>query len=327
MTVKKIHFTFWAVMASAVMTSAAWAGLPSDVSRALDDYEAGQDSARRAMSIPAVEPVASRPVDMNERKRHETEMGFETYAYKYEETVEGGHFMDLKGRFYGIFIKHTFRPDPLNPFYSDLANMFRFEGRIAWAKLDYNGGVQDGSGNFVAPLTTSNVPDFVWEIRSLMGKEMSWGSLGVTPYAGFGMRFLHDDQSDTYGTFDYGGSTYSINGYKRTSEYYYLPMGVDLKQPLGPAWALGLNGEFDVFLYGHQKSFVDTTSGSVAKNVQNEGYGLRASLRLEKTANPIGFSLEPFVRYWDIENSDIADGGMEPSNTTREIGVKMGMIF
>ncbi|NLE65442.1 MAG: hypothetical protein GX606_05970 [Elusimicrobia bacterium] len=295
---------------------------------ALDQYE----GFRRPVSSPEVpvsKPVVSAPSSAKTegKKIHETEMGLEAYTYRYEELVGGEHFMDLEGKFYGLYLVHTFRPVYLDPAVKPFVDLFRFEMRYAWADLDYDGGVQDGAGNFVSTLVLNDVKDYVWEARALAAKEYEQGALYATPYVGFGMRFLHDDSTDSVGTFDYLGNTYQLSGYKRTSEYYYLPVGLDVGARLGGGWTVGLNGEFDIFLYGHQKSFIEDVSGRVPKNVQNEGYGLQGAIRLKNATGPVGVSLEPFVRYWNIEDSEVAYGGMEPTNSTVEFGMKMGILF
>jgi hypothetical protein len=323
--------------------------LEDPVKKALDDYETNRDTARRQMTVEPDRSVSdkkenpSRPVQAasktgKERRAHETEFGFESYAYQYQETVGGERFMRLKGVFYGIYLTHTFRPNQLDPFYGELMDFFRFEGRVAWARLDYDGGVQNGLGERVADLTTQDIPDIVFETRILMGKDFDLGGISLTPYSGLGFRFLKDDPSDVYGTFTYESVDYELNGYMRKSYYYYLPIGIDIRKPLGDSWQIGFNAEYDYFLHGFQKSYVPLDNNRVLTNFQNKGYGLRSSVRLTRNTPGLSFSVEPYMRFWDIENSEwvqtgdcIPDvgcpGGLEPSNITREVGVKMGMTF
>ena len=77
----------------------------------------------------------------------------------------------------------------------------------------------------------------------------------------------------------------------------------------------------------------DVSSGlGVVKNEQDSGYGLRASVKIGNKKN-FPFIIEPFVRYWNIDKSDIVNvpaiGAtfMEPTNETTEIGVKLYIRF
>jgi hypothetical protein len=337
-----------------LIPTVVWAGFFSrdPVAKALDDYETNRDAARQQMTVTADQGVKSELQGSarvanstgETKKKHktfETEAGFESYAYQYRETVGGERFMRMKGVFYGVYLKHTFRPNQLDPLYSDLMDFFRFEARYAWARTNYNGGVTltDVFGNEVgsAPLDMSHIPDIVLETRFLVGKDLFWRGMTFTPYSGFGFRFLKDDPSDVTGTFTFEGSDYQTNGYTRKSYYYYLPIGLDIEKSLTKAWQIGWNAEFDYLIYGTQKSYSQEENNSVPTNRQDRGYGLRTSLRLEKTSPAIGFQIEPFFRFWDIEDSEwvqvgscvdgMCPGVLEPSNTTREIGVRMGLTF
>ena len=265
------------------------------------------------------------------------EFGFEEYKYDYEETKEGEHFIDYSGRFHGLYGALTLHSGPDSIYESMVLNFFALEARAAIAKLDYNGSVGDGLG-FSAPLQFSKVPDFVIETRALAGKDFNWKDGRFTPYSGFGFRFLHDDPSDTEAVIDYYGSAVVVNGYKRTSEYYYLPLGVDFVQSLGPTLRMGARMEYDHLFYGIQKSYMETAVGTPVENRQDKGMGVRASVSLEKDFRYWGLRLEPFIRYWDLRDSHWTPtevcvpgtpcmGAVEPQNTTREIGMRVGVSF
>ncbi len=72
-----------------------------------------------------------------------------------------------------------------------------------------------------------------------------------------------------------------------------------------------------------------------AHNHQEKGYGIRASMKLLKHYMLADFYVEPFIRFWNIEDSKVGTSpssfgdfvGLEPKNTTTEIGSKFGLQF
>jgi hypothetical protein len=90
-----------------------------------------------------------------------------------------------------------------------------------------------------------------------------------------------------------------------------------------------LNPEFDLFLIGQQTSGIDINgNGEPLKNTQHVGYGFRVSSKVsKKIEDKFAVFLEPFVKYWNIANSDFVDGYLEPKNNTVEYGVKIGITF
>jgi hypothetical protein len=142
----------------------------------------------------------------------------------------------------------------------------------------------------------------------------------ISPYLGFGYRYLLDkDDKDPY-------------DYKREQTYWYLPMGADFKMPLGSGWRLAANTEIDILLRGENKTHLFDG----AKFRQKNGYGLRASVKVEKNLQSVGVFVEPFYRYWNISKSNtklVTDGGvpvgyfLEPKNRTQEFGLRVGASF
>lgn len=71
------------------------------------------------------------------------------------------------------------------------------------------------------------------------------------------------------------------------------------------------------------------------KNKQNSGYGVRASVSYYGSAKRFDWMIEPYIRYWDIDDSEpefIRDGPFihrfwEPDNSTRELGVSARIRF
>ena len=129
----------------------------------------------------------------------------------------------------------------------------------------------------------------------------------------------------------------SPNGYLRQSNYFYMPAMVEYRWSSG-SWTLSATGELDILLKGVQYSrFSDITPAyNNLTNVQNKGLGVRLSAKVNKDFGGIGAFVEPFWRFWDIEESDanllyyngIPDEYMcEPHNTTNEYGLRVGISF
>lgn len=219
--------------------------------------------------------------------------------------------MEEKGMMYGVGTSYTYRKD----------YMFNVEARYSYGQVDYK-----NSG------TIDNIDDFVLEFRGLVGYDFSrYEGYGITPYVGIGYRYLNDDSSGMT-------SSTGARGYERESNYFYSPIGIELINPLNNNWSMGMILEYDYFWKGVQKSHIsDAVSGfNDLENDQNEGYGLRASLRFEKKGREVDFLIEPFVRYWNIEQSETENitysgalwgYGWEPENNSTEIGIRLSAIL
>ena len=230
------------------------------------------------------------------------EAGTEIYYFQYEEP----DVMKEEGAMFGILGSYSFISDYL----------FKIDGRYVFGQVDY-----ENSG------TVNDIDDFVFEFRSVAGKAFplrtEWT---LTPYTGFGYRYLNDDLSGKT-------SSTGAKGYERESNYWYSPIGIEVKTPLKNGWNIGGVFEYDHFWKGIQKSHLSDVDASISdiENDQKEGYGLRASVRFQKEGEKFDFVIEPFVRYWDIKESETANitvngaiwgFGWEPENDTTEAGVK-----
>ena len=71
------------------------------------------------------------------------------------------------------------------------------------------------------------------------------------------------------------------------------------------------------------------------QNAQNKGYGLRGSLKLTKKGGRFNIFLEPYVRFWSVQQSkpyypfgeSFGLYYVEPNNSSLEIGGKLGIEF
>jgi hypothetical protein len=198
--------------------------------------------------------------------------------------------------------------------------------RYAFGTVDYN---SNGSGN------ATGEPDWYIEARGLVGKD--WGVKGMvlSTYTGLGYRFLFNDGR---GITSAGGQYYF--GYRRASNYFYLPMGIIHRCVLNNHARLVNTLEYDHLLAGRQISRLsDGGQGDGdATNTQTRGYGLKLSIMYEKDNLAIG----PYMSYWNISQSDVVPsiqngsqvyknglpmGWVEPNNNTLEFGFKVSQHF
>ncbi len=242
---------------------------------------------------------------LQKQKRNTWESGVEISHIKYEEP---GVNMKEQGIMWGLGGSFTHRDNW----------MLKAEGNFSFGLVDYS----SPSGKM------DSIHDYMLEVRGLAGYDFPMLKATVlTPYIGFGYRYLNDDTS---------GMTTSTgsSGYERESNYYYSPIGVETVTELENGWSLGATIEYDYFWKGIQKSHLsDIDSGlSDQKNDQKSGYGLRGSIKFQNNR----YVIEPFIKYWDIDKSEVQDVAYhgtyvgyvyEPKNNSTEIGIKFERKF
>lgn len=223
------------------------------------------------------------------------ELGLQGSTYEYDEPS----FALLEGRRIGVTGSVTFLGQ-------DYIHS-RIEGRYSYGELDYT-----GSG------TLADVPDHLLELRAIVGRDFRAGRFVWAPYAGLGYRYLYNDLR--------GVSSTGALGYRRMSRYYYLPVGVTLRVPLGSGWVLAPQIEYDAFAHGWQRSYLsDAGLGfNDVSNRQGRGRGARGQLAFEGPR----WSFSLWSNYWKIKDSDVQPiglgfAGLEPANTTRESGIEL----
>ncbi|PKN38493.1 MAG: hypothetical protein CVU62_06570 [Deltaproteobacteria bacterium HGW-Deltaproteobacteria-2] len=240
--------------------------------------------------------------------KHFFALGTEISYIKYEETG-----VEEKGMMYGLVGSYNYHNNKL---------MMKAEGKFAYGEVDYNGSTWDD-----IPLTISGIPDYMLEFRGLVGYNYFVKTITITPHLGIGYRWLQDNSQNK-----------SPSGYKREANYFYIPAGIEAVADLGNNWFLGANVEYDCFLWGTQKSYLsDVDPGfNDVENKQTSGYGFRGSISITKKYKNAGFVVEPYIRYWNIEDSGIelltyygtpVVYGIEPSNNSTEIGCKLAVTF
>lgn len=242
------------------------------------------------------------------------EIGFSLSAYRYQEP----ELMSLKGVKIGADLRTTKALQK--------EQFIRGELRYAFGIADYN---SNGTGS------SSGEPDLYIEARGLAGNDWAYNDDVIAAYAGLGYRYLFNDGR---------GISCTVSqcywGYRRESNYFYLPVGVIYRGTLNDQARLVSTLEYDHLLLGKQISRLsDGGQGdSDATNTQNKGYGLRLNIMYEKD----NWSAGPYLNYWSIEQSDIVPsikngvqvyknsvpmGWAEPKNNTVEFGVRTSKQF
>lgn len=236
-------------------------------------------------------------------KKHSWELRPEISFIEYEEP----DVMQEKGFMYGIGGSYA---------YHDNNIMLKMEGRYSYGQVDYK-----NSG------TIDNIDDYIFECRGLMGYDFSIAYIIIiTPYAGLGYRYLNDDASGMI-------SSTGAYGYERESNYFYSPIGVETNFLLINNWTFGINLEFDIFWQGKQKSHLGEVAGyDDIENDQDDGYGVRGSIKLQKSSGKVDYIIEPFFRYWNIEESEATRDSagrwwVEPKNNSTEVGIIFTVRF
>jgi len=172
-----------------------------------------------------------------------------------------------------------------------------------------------GAADYESPISgsISDTPNRYVEGRLILGKDFDMGTYVLAPYAGLGLRSLHNDLRS------------NPAGYRRDSSYTTIPLGVVHRTKFADHSVLSTTAEYAYLLSGVQKAQLTDTRLN-PENVsldQNKGYGFRLAMMLRFT----NFSFGPTVSFWKIAKSEVYKGWFEPANTTREIGLKAQYHF
>ena len=236
--------------------------------------------------------------------RNGQELGLTLSHYKYEEP----DFMQLEALKLGLDYATTLMID------AEQTWSMRVELRYANGQADYS---SNGTGE------ADNQPDWYVDARALFGKDFDYKSYVLKPYLGLGYRYLFSDLR--------GESSTGAQGYRRTSHYTYLPLGVVHRVGLANGSRFENTLEFDYLLLGQQKSYMSdyleaigySENSADVTNQQHDGYGIRLASMYQFSAWSVG----PFLSYWNIGKSEVDPAGHEPKNNTLEYGLKGAYKF
>jgi hypothetical protein len=250
--------------------------------------------------------AAAQPLPLNSYTGGE--VGVQISDYSYEEEVDDTFFMSLEGRKVGLVGSYTWAVR--NGLY------WQFDGRYAV-------GVNHYKSNRTGELSTN--PDEYADGRVYVGRDWDRGSQLLSFYGGLGVRTLKVDSR--------GYTTTGHLGYRRTSEYLYMPLGLVHRFRIGNAARWSTILEYDHLLQGTQTSYLSDIQGydSDLKNQQFKGRGTRMSMAYE-TAQ---WSLGVFYQVWDVADSErgalvignTISVGLEPHNIAKEVGAQLRFRF
>ena len=190
--------------------------------------------------------------------------------------------------------------------------LFRLEGGFSAGEADYDGALMNGT-----PHRMYGNDEYLLNVRALYGPVWRDGMRTNHLYFGLGYRYLQDD------------SSVNPHGYRRHSNYLYVPLGVRRDYILCDRWYLGLGGEIDVLIAGLQISEIPESEDdpSHVENWQFPGIGARGTLELRYRTDSLDLSLAPFVQYWLIDDSQPSSSGRwyEPWNWSLQYG--LGLVW
>ena len=246
--------------------------------------------------------------------KHSFGISIETMYFSYEEKEID---IEIDGFMYGHIGKYTYHGD--NKLMINVALEYVFD-----MDIEYDGQTWDGTP------VKENANDWIVECRGLIGYDHVFkGKHLITPFIGIAYRYWNDDID-------------GIGGYEREIEYLYSPIGFKTVSPLSDKWTWGLSAEYDLFWGGKVKSHLsDADPGYNDPEVDQDfwdGYGLRFSVQFKRElAKNYALSIEPYIRYWNIDKSDteiltyndMLTGCVvyEPENETMSYGLRLNFEF
>jgi hypothetical protein len=315
---------------------------------------------------PTSQPDFIRDFISRENPLNNFEFGWETSYFSFEVPSD----YKEKGVLNGIFGTYTYRFKTPHDFfeYNKTAkliqplNMIKLDARYSWADLEFKneGNIDDPNHNniddafFAPPFTTSIAPlgfddndieNQIFEARVIAGYDIptdrsSW----VTPYLGLGYRMMFDDTKKAF-------------GYERRFRYAYIPIGLEGLRQWTSGWELTFNLEYDYLASGEQKDLLNesglilvssgkTFSVDPVEYDLDKGFGARGSFKLVRKRKDFDLFFEPFVRYWEVEQTEreqlTSEGGkiawlysatneevaiFAPENKTIETGMRIGLAY
>jgi len=144
-----------------------------------------------------------------------------------------------------------------------------------------------------------------------------------------GYRLKIDDSEKTIGRSIYPVSDGQIEGYYRKSNYFYIPLGAEVRYQICDVWSVSARGEYDYLIKGWQYSRSEkNVQPRPTKTFKQKGtHGWKGEISIGYQLDKVRLSLTPYCYYWHIGNSNRKYRGREPYNRTIETGLRFGVTF
>lgn len=262
--------------------------------------------------------TAMQPVFGGEFDPFAFDLGLEGYYFQYrEKNLDHSLLMKETGPVFGILFAAELAPCPESL-------KARLETRIAKTYFIHYSSPESGS--------LSNSRFWLNETRAMLAYPFILSEYcHIEPYAGLGFRYLHND--------DRGRKTnQGYYAYLRTSRYHYVPIGVQMTNPINCDYMVKSYVEYDYFINGKQKSYLSWFGRITVNNRQHNGFGARVGVDFLKRDcdDDFYYFVGVFVRHWNIGKSRFKmvnsrqhgrEWWFEPKNSTYEVGLRIGATF
>ena len=238
-------------------------------------------------------------------KQNKFGISFQTKKWSNTEKVNGKEFVKFSGTLNGI--KLDYRYDfKSNPFFFETAL-----GYVTSENTNYDGGSQDGKS--FSYKDTNSIADFDLQL----GRFFTLNDfISAKLSAGFYFRSLSNPRVN-----------YKKNDYGRRIHYQTFALKAGTIFSLTQRFFIHPQVRYDHLLAGRvlvKFSDLDPRSSDLLLK-QRKGRGYRLDLTFGYTFNNFTLAMTPYYRSWDLEDSDMAVGFLEPKNKTESIGLDIGV--
>ena len=250
------------------------------------------------------------------------DIGHEIGQFKYDEPgvmkergLQKGMFVSLSHHFFKNFRAQLY-------------------GSMIGGDLDYDGWLpwKDSTGNSIVVAASATSPNLIINGRIVGGYRLAFGSAELTPFTGYGYRWVQNYLGRPLELKGYGKYDDPLLGYWRDQTHHYLPLGLIVGAPIG-GWRIEGTLEYDVFLRGEYQRDYDHSDANDDTFTQRSGSGYRFAVKVLSRAffNRLRVTIEPFYEHWQIDDSDPVikgDSAIKLSkNNSTLYGLRIGIGF
>lgn len=227
------------------------------------------------------------------------------YQYKEPSVNERDSEVTLKGMSYAVHggVQYTFD----NRLYLAVKGMYEFA-----PKLSYK------CSNPIYPASDSE-KSYIFDVSPRLGYSFIYDNdIQLSVYVGYGYEHLKNK-----------GVT-GITTVIRWQEYHYGLIGANFIKHLGHNWLIDASLDLNYMFHGKNKTNAEYDDGVGNTSVsfkQKDGLGIRADLMTGQDYEYWGWRVGLYFRGWDIGQSSVSHGSVEPKNTTYDTGVKLKITF